>query len=214
MKKFRIVAILLVMCLASSCFVGSTFAKYSSTASGSDKAVVAKWSIGVGNTDIAKQPDISFNLFGTKVGGLGQNDLGETTDDLDVRDVRDVNGSDVKIIAPGTSGSFTLVVSNLSDVNATYTITLSETENNPIPIQYSLNGTQWVDAIVDLNSSLTNCESNYDSVHDHTVYWRWQYQNTDDGHLDHTDDTDKALGVKATLDTVTITASITITQND
>ena len=65
MKKFRIVALLLVMCLASSCFVGGTFAKYSSTAEGSDSAVVARWSIDVDGTDIAVEDTVAFDLFAT-----------------------------------------------------------------------------------------------------------------------------------------------------
>ena len=64
MKKFRIVTVLLALCLITSSFVGGTFAKYVSEASGSDTAVVAKWSIkyqnntdnGSAAVDIASKP--------------------------------------------------------------------------------------------------------------------------------------------------------------
>lgn len=66
MKKFRIVAMLLVLVLATSCFAAGTFAKYTSTAYDSDSAVVAKWSVDVkddGNDagDITKT--VYFDLF-------------------------------------------------------------------------------------------------------------------------------------------------------
>jgi hypothetical protein len=44
MKKTRIMGLLLVLVLVTSCFAGGTFAKYTSVATGSDEANVAKWS--------------------------------------------------------------------------------------------------------------------------------------------------------------------------
>ena len=51
MKKTRIVGLLLVFVLVTSCFVGGTFAKYASKATGSDTATVAKWSIFAGSSN-------------------------------------------------------------------------------------------------------------------------------------------------------------------
>ena len=61
MKKnrlMRIAALLLVLTLATSCFVGGTFAKYTSTATGSDTATVAKWDIQLkaGTADVHGAP--------------------------------------------------------------------------------------------------------------------------------------------------------------
>ena len=42
-KTMRAASFLLVLTLMTSCFVGSTFAKYTTTATGTDTARVARW---------------------------------------------------------------------------------------------------------------------------------------------------------------------------
>ena len=59
----RLVALLAVAMMFTMCFVGGTFAKYTSSATGSDSARVAKWSFKVSETDIAQSTSINFNLF-------------------------------------------------------------------------------------------------------------------------------------------------------
>ena len=43
MSFMRMAALMLLLCLASTCAISGTFAKYTSTATGSDNARVAKW---------------------------------------------------------------------------------------------------------------------------------------------------------------------------
>lgn len=112
MKKFRIVALLLVMCLASSCFVGGTFAKYASTATGTDTAHIAIWTVDIDGADIVSQ-SFEINLFDTL------KDSNKSDNETNVK-----SGTSL-IIAPGTSGSDTFTVENTSDV----TISLSTTHN-------------------------------------------------------------------------------------
>ena len=79
---------LLLSTMVTSCFVGSTFAKYVSTGEANDTARVAKW--------------------GVVVTGAGDAFAKEyATDDESVKDSIGVSvKSDVPVIAPGTSGEF------------------------------------------------------------------------------------------------------------
>ena len=136
MKKFRIVALLLVMCLASSCFVGGTFAKYSSTAEGSDSAVVARWSINVDGTDIAVEDTVAFDLFATVKG------YHETTPADDAGADTDLKYTD-GYIAPGTQGVAGFVITNNSEVDINYSITFTITNANAIPLEFQTSETTW-----------------------------------------------------------------------
>lgn len=205
MKKTRIVGLLLVFVLVTSCFVGGTFAKYASTASGSDTATVAKWSISVEGTDIAVQPatELTFSLFDTI------NDTGNSADETDVADDK---------IAPGTAGSFEINIINNAEVNAKYTITLSETNAAGVPLQYSVDGTTWKDSIEELvMTDLTDVAIDMTASDAKTVYWRWVFDGTTSGaHKDQTDDSDTYLGIlaKTSAPEVTITATILVEQVD
>lgn len=200
-KTMRFASVLLVLTLMTSCFVGSTFAKYTSTATSSDTATVAKWDVEVNDGKISvASPTIAFNLFDTI------NDTGNTTAETDVA---------ATLIAPGTAGSFALKIENLSQVNAQYTITLTETNTGNIPLQYSVDGSTWVDSIAGLTmTELTNQAIAMESgTATETVYWQWGF---DGGHAGQTNATDTELGIAAqtTAPTVTVTATITVEQVD
>ncbi len=212
-KMMRIASALLVAVLLTTCAISGTFAKYISTASGSDSARVAKWSIEVEGTDIAISPDatITFDLF-------------DTVKDTEFAAEENVTvGSGETIIAPGTSGSFTLDITNTSEVDATYTIALEETNAGNIPLKYSVNGTDWVDSVAELTmTALTDVAiAKETGVAEQTVYWKWVFDNAAvdaaDLHAGQTDVTDTALGIQAddaTPAEVTIKATITATQVD
>ena len=206
-KMMRIASVLLVAVLFTTCAISGTFAKYTSSATGSDTARVAKWSIEVEGTEIgvAGGTTVAFDLFSTV------NDTGNSATDEDVK-----TGTDENIIAPGTAGSFELSIENNSEVNAKYTIELSETNTGNIPLQYSVDGATWVDSIDELTlSALTDVEIDMGSSSTNTIYWRWVFEGTTSGaHDGQTDETDTALGSAGTAATVTITATITVTQVD
>ena len=106
----RLVAALAVTMMFTMCLVGGTFAKYTSSATGNDNANVAKWSFKVGETDIATRDTFTFDLF-------------QTITDSDLTSAEtDIAPADGSIIAPGTSGKFSIAIQNLSEVNATYAI--------------------------------------------------------------------------------------------
>lgn len=225
MKKTRIVGLLLVFVLVTSCFVGGTFAKYASTGSGSDNAAVAKWSILVKGTEIAVTGDpetVTFDLFNT----VRDTDSVDGDEDDDA-DVANASSSDHTLIAPGTCGSFTLDIVNNSEVTAQYTISLSENNASEIPLQYSVNETDWYDSIeILMDNDATSDEldkqriemlgvsGNSDSK---TIYWRWVFEGITNGaHTGQTDASDTNLGITAqgTAPKVTVTATITVEQVD
>ena len=200
-RTMKLACVLLALVIMTSCFVGGTFAKYTSTTTGSGTATVAKWSFTVNGSEFAttEASTLTFNLFDTI------NDTGNTEDEADVADGK---------IAPGTAGSFALVVKNTSEVNAKYTITLTETNTSNVPLQYSVDGNTWVDSVTELTmDSLTDVAIAQDGEATVTVYWKWGYEG---GHEGQTDETDTALGIAAqgTAPTVVIAATLTATQVD
>ncbi|MBR6564968.1 MAG: hypothetical protein IKK71_05985 [Clostridia bacterium] len=209
MKKntmMRIASVLLVVVLLTTSVISGTFAKYISTGVGSDIARVAKWSIEVEGTEIGVAGDtaVAFDLFSTVKDSNGTDD--ET----------DMNPADGTIIAPGTSGSFAIDIENKSEVNAKYTIALTESNPKNIPLQYSVDGTNWKDSVAELTmDALTDqAIAMGTGVATKTVYWRWVFEGTTPGaHAGQTDAADTALGYEGTA-TVTIQATITVTQVD
>lgn len=207
-RTLRVSALLLALTLITTCFVGGTFAKYTSSTTGDDTATVAKWSFKVNDTEFATTTakTLTFNLFDTI------NDTNNTADETDVAD---------NLIAPGTAGSFALVVKNDSEVNAKYTVELTETNAKDVPLQYSVDGNTWKDSIAELSmEDLTDQPINARIVKLVTVYWRWVFdENVTDKrlHAGQTDGTDTALGIaaqEASVPSVQITAKVTATQVD
>lgn len=86
-RAMRAASALLVAVLMTTCTISGTFAKYVTEASASDSARVAKWGVEITSTGttFAKQYDDVAGDAGTKV------------------------KSDVKVLAPGTEGTFTKV---------------------------------------------------------------------------------------------------------
>ena len=82
-------AFLLVSTMATSCFVGSTFAKYVSEGEGSDSARVAKWGVKV---------EVTGDGFKTE---YGKDDYNSNVDGNTV-----ISSTEEKVVAPGTKGTF------------------------------------------------------------------------------------------------------------
>lgn len=189
----RLVAVLAVTMMFTMCFVGGTFAKYTSSATGTDSATVARWDIKVGGTNIATNDTFTFDLFKTIKDSNG------TDDEADMSPV------DGTIIAPGTRGSFDIVIKNDSEVNATYAIDYTVTNNDHIPVKFSVDGTNWFDDINDLDVS--GVAISMGATATVRVQWMWEFERTGG------DATDTSLGSAATA-TLTVVANVTATQVD
>lgn len=187
----RLVAILVVVMMFTMCMMSGTFAKYTSSATGSDVASVAKWDIKVNTKNIAQYDLFDFELFKTIKDSDGIND--ET-------DMSPVDGS---IIAPGTSGNISIVIKNDSQVNAEYDIEYSVTNTNGIPVQFSLDGSDWKNDITELN--VTGEAIAMNATKTATVYWQWPFNGNDAR--------DTTLGTEATANII-VSAKVTATQVD
>lgn len=197
-KMMRLASGLLVAVLLTTSMISGTYAKYVTTASADDTARVAKWQIKVNEKDITAGDAVTFDLFATVA------ELDSTTDDTDVKDS--------KIIAPGTQGKFAFDIENLSEVTANYAIKLTIENSANIPLQFSSDGTTWVDDIATIETDLTADLAIGAAKTTETVYWRWAFDDTTPGKpAAQSDAGDTALGVKGT-DTVKVTAEITATQ--
>lgn len=205
-KMMKFVAIVLLVTVVSIILVSGTFAKYTTSGDGTGTAYVAKWNI---TLDGNKLDDATFSVFDTVL----DSDVENAETDV-------VTESGKTIIAPGTSGKFTLLLANNSDVTAQVSIALTEAEGNAdIPIEFSAtkDGTYYTDLAdvfkgddykIAAGGTLTP-----------TVYWRWAFEGTSSTNYtdSQTDKTDTTLGeasytTKRTQYDVTVT--VTATQVD
>lgn len=196
MKKnimMRIASVLMIAVLLTTCVISGTFAKYASTfTSESSAATVAKWAFTLGTdpkTPLANT--FNFDLFTTI------NDTGNTADETDAADGK---------IAPGTAGSFAIVLNNESEVNATYKIQLNETNAAGVPIKYSINGTDWYDDYTQFNNDMEGVAINMGATATINVQWKWEFNGTSDA--------DTQYGIANTAPTVTVAAQIIVEQVD
>lgn len=203
-KMMRLASVLLILTLLTTCAISGTFAKYTASATGTDTARVAKWSFKVGETDIATTATFTFDLF-------------KTVTEIDGTEEGDVSSNNSnRVIAPGTSGSFALVLTNLSEVSAKYGIDYAVTNESNIPIEFSVDGTNWTTDLADVvahdvNTMLT-AKTGTRAI---TVQWRWAFTGAESENFTsaQTDSTDTALGATGTA-TVTVAAVVTATQVD
>ena len=187
----RLVAVLAVVMMFTMCFVGGTFAKYTSSGTGTDSATVAKWDIRVNGSEIATSDTFTFDLF-------------QTITDSDLTSAEtDIAPADGSIIAPGTSGKFSIAIQNLSQVNATYAIDYTVTNTGNIPVEFSTNGTDWKTNIDELDVTGITIGLGTDTTV--TVQWKWAF--------DGNDTTDTNLGKDGTA-TLEVSAKVTATQVD
>ena len=191
----RLVAVLAVTMMFTMCFVGGTFAKYTSSATGTDSATVAKWSFKVVETDIATTDTFTFDLFKTIKDSDGINNETE------------MNPVDGSIIAPGTQGSFDLVLTNASQVTAQYAIDYTVTNNNDIPVKFSVDGgSNWTNDLADVAASDSTKLAANSGTTTIKVQWKWDFNGSDDSF-------DTALGIGGNA-VLTVAAVITATQVD
>ena len=217
MKFMRIAAVMLILCLASTCAISGTFAKYTTSVTSQDSARVAKWGFGTMTLDIT-------GLFNTAY--TGDNGMSAAAD----------------AIAPGTTNSvsFTLVAAQTTPEVA-YSITVS-TEGSSIDnsiktnpnIQWKLDTNEWgtwdkmITDIKGLSGDSTDGSKNYAANTaapaalntQHTIAWQWVFETADDtattdkNEMVEQDKVDTTMGDAATLAAVTLKINITATQLD
>lgn len=215
-KAMRMASALLVLALLTTCAISSTFAKYTTSANGTDSARVAKWGFTGGNT-------------------ITITDLFKTAYDKNVNSAADV-------IAPGTinSATFGFTYGGETGINApevAYTFEVStadsscaDTIKNNANIQWKLDSNDWgtwdqmITAIEALDGNIADDSSagtpaNYYAANSlpaafntagdnqHTVSWQWLFDNSGDN-------ADTAMGNAYDLADVTLKITVTATQVD
>ena len=196
MKKnlvMRIAAVVLMCTLVTACFASSTFARYTSQATGtSDTAVVAKWSIVYDeDTQLAvsgNDATIEVNLF-------------ETINHHAATDV-------ATKLAPGTNGQFAFEdIVNKSDVEAVVTITADVTNESNVPLQWSIDGgSTWSDALPETIVDAEKLDAIDGTLTGKTIMWKWDFN--EDGSAD---EPDTALGIAARDADLEVSVDLTIT---
>lgn len=198
-KTMRIAVLMLALTLLTCCFVGSTFAKYTSSGTGSDSVTVAKWQVLMNGTDVtAKTDDVynepTFDLFTT---GANYDEAGN-----DVANER---------VAPGTKGSFNFKVQNKSEVSIAYTITF--TVAFPTGIDSSRFIFKYNDAVINAVDGVytvvseTEVEVADQAEKTETVTWEWTFG-------DDVDDTELGILAQNGTTVVTVTPTIVVEQVD
>lgn len=198
-KTVKFMALVLFVTILAIILVSGTYAKYTTSATGSDTATVAKWSIKLGNEDIAKSTEKTFTI-----------DLFSTITNTDGSEEKNVKKTDGTLIAPGTMGSFTLLsLKNESEVNAKYNVTYTLANESGVPLEFTTNKddeSSWKSDFTAVNVSNEALATDATAT-TATVYWRWAF--TKDTARDTSDTT---LGT--TTPTVTLTAKIDVEQAD
>lgn len=203
MKRNKIFVLGLIaafVAILSLTLVSGTWAKYTSTVTGSSEARVAKWAFsydgGTSKADLTQR--ITFNLFDTlyDTNGSTEGDVVSTNSD--------------KVIAPGTKGSARLSLKNTGEVNATATVTFKVTGSAELLNKLTFNGQALsADGTITLpevnlymNQNATNVDFN----------WEWPFEvgtTTEEKNTNNASDT--TLGIAGSA-TIKVEATVVFTQ--
>lgn len=202
-KRFGVAAFALTV--ASSCIVGGTLAKYTTTVAGTGSAIVAKWapSFKTGTNGGAFQDSINVKLTDTTLNS------------------KVVDGK----IAPGTDGSFSVQVSRGdTEVEFKYSVSISDLQNRPANLKFykdsgfgtELPETSPGSGVYELSSDDTMGLTDVDKTLN--VYWKWPYEvsGEESAAAESRDTADSDTGNKATASeaaaTMTFKVNCTATQ--
>lgn len=211
-KLMRAALLLLVLTLVTSCFVGGTFAKYTTRAEGSDTARVAKWGV-----EITANGATFANKYATDTGNV----VGTIANSVVSAD---------KVIAPGTKGNMvgmTITGTPEVAVSVNYAAnfkvegwTVDDKFYCPLQIKVGstmIDGVKFNNAVAfenAVNTEISTYNKNYAagtdlstaSVTTPSVSWEWPFS------VDDTKDT--ALGNLPIAPNVSLEVTTTVTQID
>lgn len=163
MKKNKMLFLGLItvfVAVLSLSLVSGTYAKYTSTVTGTDNAQVAKWAWVVEEANVPATNTFTFDLFNTikDTGGVDETHV--------------VAGK----VAPGTTGSFELNVTNNSEVAGKLSIVLAISHNGSDssdpsvatyqPIQYTISDSEPAFAAGESKAITFNWAWAFESAHD------------------------------------------------
>ena len=186
--------------------VSGTWAKYTSTVTSADAiARVAKWEWNIGEQEVVGDTPIStkfaFNLFDT---------INDTYNDGDNHEEDVATSESAKIIAPGTTGSYTVSIKNNSEVSGTVRIAVKVTNEHNIPVNFyyqlgtggALQEVTLTDHAGTFYIDVPKIAALATATSDVVITWEWPFGG---------DDT--SLGLNGTYQ-LTVNATVTFTQVD
>ncbi len=201
-KKFTVLVGLLMAVAVTGYSVSGTYAKYTEDFAGATStATVAKWDVTVGDlssADNGADQTFTFDLF--KNAKASNKSL--------------IDGVADNMIAPGSSGAFTIKIKNSSDVKVAVSVDFTENNTAGVPLEYRVAGGTWSSSLTDVAATaITDDALNADGEYEVKVEWRWDYDanttNTTGGKDDTTIGKDSAA---ANRTTVTVDATVTVSQ--
>lgn len=175
-KKMLLVFALLFVTVLAGTLAVRTYAKYTSTLNSEASATIAKWAFASDNESTA----LTLNL--------------DKTYDPDTLVANK--------IAPGTSGSFSIQLSNANtEVGVDYSIALTDTTGAPTNLKFYSDSAHTTELT---NATYTGTLSPNAAATTITIYWEWPYETIDGDTVDTTEG--------ATAGSMTVKATITGTQ--
>lgn len=142
-----------VLCLVTTCLLGGTLAKYTSTVNGSATVTAANWSFKAGSTDV-----------------------GTDAFSVDLNNTLTTNIAAGKI-APGASGEFAIKLdAQSSDVGVDYSIVFSEATDNTLPsaLKFTIESAQ-VELETPVTGKIPYDTNSANMTKTITVKWEWPY---------------------------------------
>lgn len=190
-RTTRVAAVITIVVLMTVSLLGTALAKYITEGNFGDSARVAYWGIGIDN---------ELELFAAEYDGT----------------VKSLNGENV--VAPGTSGSTTIIIEegvqgmpevafqlSMDDLEVTF----DGWDEATIPINFTVNGTEVAKANGALKTAIEEIVGEYavgDDLPELEIAWEWPFAGNDGN--------DTALGNNAFANTVSISATVTVEQID
>ena len=203
-KLTKVAIFALLIAIVAIVLVSGTYARYTTSLTGTDSVQIAKWAWNISGADIdANTTSYTLDLFST----IKDTATYGTTNEANVIDGK---------IAPGTTGEFNIQITNKSEVNAEYSVTFGEENPLGAAIEYSTDGgANWgTVAVLDVDTTAI-AQNETVTV---PVQWRWAF--TAEGNAAAQSDRDEAdtlVGFGAdttdtTLPFVTVTATLQLDQ--
>lgn len=166
----RLGALALMLTVITTCLLGGTMARYVTEVTGSATAKVAAWSFKANNNG----NDTTFTTI----------DLGDTTN----RTSYDGKTLNKGVIAPGTSGNFTISIDGTgSDVGIEYAIKIKASDGTTLPgdLLFSTVGIteaksgSTLDTLT-MPTGTIDYSNTVDMKKDITIYWAWDFGENND----------------------------------
>lgn len=198
-KKGILLMLVLLLFVVGTYLVTGTYAKYTTEVTGTSETAIAGWAWEINDEALTKETTTyELNLFETI------NDSNATDEEGNVAE---------GMIAPGTSGEFSIKIKNKSEVDATYAYDFEVTNSLGAKIQWSDDNTNWTENIADLNVSATTLAIGSEAT-TKTIYWKWVFEEDETQNTNDTQVGFNAAEADAEAKKVVVTATLNLVQVD